>query len=136
MGARVLDAFSPPPGLPRDTDASIRFVEDISQSDACHSLSIEGYSVSAELIERVRGGNWDPDHHDADRQSRDALAARGYWQAFQVVKANVAEIIGGANPGQLVRNTHPDWYRELFQPRVTAGSLSARALPRYPNHPL
>ena len=64
----------------------MRFVDEIYQSDAYHSLSIEGYSVSAELIERVRAGNWDPDHHDADRQSRDALAARGYWQAFQVVK--------------------------------------------------
>jgi len=133
MRARVLDVFPPPPGLPRDTDAYIRFVEDIYQSDAYHSLSIEGYSVSAELIERVRAGNWDPDHHDADRQSRDALAARGYWQAFQVVKANVGEIIGGANPGQLVRNTHRDWYRELFQPCVTAGILPARALAGYRN---
>jgi len=43
------------------------------------------------LIERVRAGNWDPDHHDADRQSRDALAARGYWQAFQIVTANVGK---------------------------------------------
>jgi len=120
-------------GLPRDTDAYMRFVEDIYQSDAYHSLSIEGYSVSAELIDRVRAGNWDPDHHDADRQSRDALAARGYWQAFQVVKANVGEIIGGANPGLLVRNTHREWYRELFQPCVTAGILPARALAGYRN---
>lgn len=133
MRARVLDVFPPAPGLPRDTDAYMRFVEDIYQSDAYHSLSIEGYSVSAELVERVRAGNWDPDHHDADRQSRDALAARGYWQAFQVVKANVGEIIGGANPGQLVRNTHRDWYRELFQPCVTAGILPARALAGYRN---
>jgi fido (protein-threonine AMPylation protein) len=133
MRARVLDVFPPPPGLPRDTDAYMRFVEDIYQSDAYHSLSIEGYSVSAELIERVRAGNWNPDHHDADRQSRDALAARGYWQAFQVVKADVGEIIGGANPGQLVRNTHRDWYRELFQPCVTAGILPARALAGYRN---
>jgi hypothetical protein len=108
MRARVLNVFPPAPGLPRDTDAYLRFVEDIYQSDAYHSLSIEGYSVSAELIERVRAGNWDPDHHDADRQSRDALAARGYWQAFQAVKENVGEIISGANPGQLVRNTHRD----------------------------
>ena len=82
--------FPPAPGLPHDREAYLRFVDDIYQSDAYHSLSIEGYSVSAELIERVRAGNWDPDHHDDDRQSRDALAARGYWQAFQIVKANVA----------------------------------------------
>ena len=65
--------------LPVGKDAYLKFVEDNYRSDAYHSLSIEGYSVSPELIERVRAGNWDTDKHDADRQSRDALAARGYW---------------------------------------------------------
>ena len=87
MRAQVRGIFPPPPGLPQDREAYMQFVEDIYRSDAYHSLSIEGYSVSADLIERVRAGNWDPDHHDADPQSRDALAARGYWQAFQIVKA-------------------------------------------------
>ena len=58
-------------------------MDEIYKSDAYHSLSIEGYSVTPALIERVQRGDWDPDHHDDDRQSRDALAARGYWQAFQ-----------------------------------------------------
>ena len=93
-------------------------------SDAYHSLSIEGYSVTPELIERVRSGSWDPDHHDDDRQNRNALAARGYWQGFRTVKATVAEIIAGANPGALVRTAHRDWYRELFQPCVAGGSGS------------
>jgi Fic/DOC family len=92
---------------------------------------IEGYTVSAELIERVRAGNWNPDHHDADRQNRDALAARGYWQAFQSVKGNVAEIIGGGNPGSLVRKSHREWYRELFQPCVAAGLIAPAALAGY-----
>lgn len=133
MRAHVHDIFPPPPGLPKDRSAFMQFVEDIYQSDAYHSLSIEGYSVSADLVERVRVGNWDPDRHDPDRQSRDALAARGYWQAFQIVKANVGEIIAGANPGQLVRTTHRDWYRELFQPCVTAGLIPPRALAGYRN---
>ena len=133
MRASVLDLFPPQPGLPRDTVAYMRFVEDVYQNDAYHSLSIEGYSVSAELIERVRAGNWAPDHFDSDRQSRDALAARGYWQAFQIVKANVGAIVGGAEPGRLVRGAHRDWYRELFQPCVTAGILPASALAGYRN---
>jgi hypothetical protein len=29
------------------------------QSDACHSLSIEGYRVNNELIERVKAGGWE-----------------------------------------------------------------------------
>jgi fido (protein-threonine AMPylation protein) len=133
MRQKVLEVFPAPPGLPRDTSAYMKSVEDIYQSDAYHSLSIEGYTVSAELIERVRAGGWDPDHHDADRQSRDALAARGYWQAFRIVEANVGEIISGADPGGLVRTTHRDWYRELFQPCVAAGILTPGALAGYRN---
>jgi fido (protein-threonine AMPylation protein) len=133
MRTQVLDVFPAPPGLPEDRDAFMQFVEEIYESDAYHSLSIEGYSVAADLIERVRAGNWNPDHHDHDRQNRDALAARGYWQAFQIVKANVGEIIAGANPGHLVRTAHRDWYRELFQPCVTAGLIPPRALAGYRN---
>jgi fido (protein-threonine AMPylation protein) len=133
MRGPVLKAFPKPPGLPRNRDAYLKFVDDIYKSDAYHSLSIEGYRVTPELIERVRLGNWDPDHHDDDRRNRDALAARGYWQAFQAVKSNIAEIIAGGNPGTLVRTTHRDWYRELFQPCVAAGLISASALAGYRN---
>ena len=133
MRGPVLEVFPQPPGLPEDQEEYLRRVQEIYRSDAYHSLSIEGYSVTADLIERVRAGNWDPDHHDADRQSRDALAARGYWQASQVVKENVARIIGGANPGTLVRNSHREWYRELFQPCVVSGLVGPGALAGYRN---
>jgi fido (protein-threonine AMPylation protein) len=133
MRGAVLDIFPPPPGLPRDTEGFLKFVDDIYRADAYHSLSIEGYSVSAALIERVRAGNWDPDHYADDRQSRDALAARGYWQAFQVVKANVGDILGGTNAGALARTAHREWYRELFQPCVAVGLLAPGALAGYRN---
>ena len=87
--------FPKAPGLPKDKEAYLRFVDEIYQSDAYHSLSIEGYTVTPALIERVRQGDWDPENHDDDRKNRDALAARGYWQAFQIVKGIVAEVIGG-----------------------------------------
>ncbi len=131
MREPVIATFPKPPGLPKDQDAYLTFIDEIYKSDAYHSLSIEGYSVTPELIDRVRAGNWDPDHHDDDRRNRDALAARGYWQAFQVVKGTVAEIIAGANPGTLVRTAHRDWYRELFQPCVAAGLLRPSALAGY-----
>ncbi len=133
MRRTVLEIFPPPPGLPRDPEAFLKSVDDIYRADAYHSLSIEGYSVSVALIERVRAGNWDPDHHDDDRQNRDALAARGYWQAFQVVKANISDIIRGTNAGALVRTAHREWYRELFQPCVAAGLLTPGALAGYRN---
>ena len=132
MRGSVVETFPKAPGLPKNKDGYLRFVDEIYRHDAYHSLSIEGYTVTPALIERVRGG-WDPDHHDDDRKNRDALAARGYWQAFQIVKGTVAEIIGGTNPGKLVRTAHKDWYRELFQPCVAAGLIPAGALAGYRN---
>ena len=133
MREPVIAAFPKAPGLPKNRDDYLKFVDEIYKSDAYHSLSIEGYSVTPELIGRVRSGDWNPDCHDPDRQNRDALAARGYWQAFRVVKATVSDIIAGANPGTLVRMAHREWYRELFQPCVAVGLLRPGALAGYRN---
>jgi len=64
MRGAVVETFPEEPGLSRDRDAYLRFVDGIYQSDAYHSLSIEGYSVTPETIERVRQGDWDPEHHE------------------------------------------------------------------------
>jgi fido (protein-threonine AMPylation protein) len=132
----VVASFPKAPGLPKDKDAYLKLVEGIYKSDAYHSLSIEGYSVTPELIERVKAGNWNPQDNEADRQNHDALAARGYWQAFQKVKESVSQIIAGAAPGPLVRTAHRDWYRELFQPSVAAGLLRPGVLAGYRQHPV
>lgn len=132
----VIAEFPKAPGLPASKKDYLRFVDEIYQSDAYHSLSIEGYRVTPELIERVRGGNWNPNDSEADRENRDALAARGYWQAFQSVKEAVALIIGGRDAGTLIRTAHRDWYRELFQPSVAAGLIGAAALAGYRNQPV
>lgn len=129
----VIENFPQAPGLPKNTKQYLSFVDNIYKSDAYHSLSIEGYSVTPALIDRVQRGDWDPDHHNDDRKNRDALAARGYWQAFQTVKTSVAEIIKGANAGVLVRTAHKNWYGELFQPCVAAGLIPAAALAGYRN---
>ena len=133
MRGVIVETFPKAPGLPRNRGKYLRLVDDMYKSDAYHSLSIEGYSVTAALIERVQRGDWDLDHHDDDRQSRDALAARGYWQAFQKVKETVGEVIAGGNAGVLTRTAHKEWYRELFQPCVTAGLIQAGALAGYRN---
>lgn len=133
MREAVIAAFPKPPGLPADKKAFLSDIDGIYQTDAYHSLSIEGYHVTPELIERVRSGAWNPATHDADRQNRDALAARGYWQAFQVVKTSVSEILDGASAGKVAREAHRNWYRELFQPCIAAGLLPATALAGYRN---
>lgn len=132
----VIEIFPKAPGLPADKDAYMKFVEDIYQNDAYHSLSIEGYSVTPELIDRVREGSWNPEIDEEDRKNRDALAARGYYLAFQKVKDSVAAFINGKPAGTLTRDTHREWYRELFAPSVTAGILKASALAGYRNHPV
>ena len=71
MRRTVTENFPKAPGLPKDKGAYLHFIDGIYKSDAYHSLSIEGYSVTPALIERVRRV---PDHHEDDRKSRDALA--------------------------------------------------------------
>lgn len=136
MRGTVIGIFPKAPGLPKDKGAYLKHIDEIYGNDAYHSLSIEGYSVTPEIIDRVRMGNWNPDNDEADRKSRDALAARGYWQAFHAVKDAVGKVIGGENPGALARAAHKDWYRELFAPCVTAGLIPAGALAGYRNFPV
>lgn len=135
MRSAVLERFPRPPGLPADITAYLHQVEDVYAADAYNSLSIEGYKVSPELIERVRSGNWNPDDA-ADREHHDALAARGYWQAFQKVKSTVSRVIQGANAGEAAQADHGTWYREMFGPSVTAGILKPGDLAGYRNGPV
>ena len=132
----VLDTFPKAPGIPMNSEGYLSFIDDIYTSDAYHSLSIEGYSVSPELVERVRSGAWNPKESATDAESKNALAARGYWQAFQLVKKSVAKVISGKEPGALIRATHREWYRELFQPFVMAGVIPATALAGYRRNPV
>ena len=70
----VIGNLPAPSALPTDIGAALKEVEDRYVSDAYHSLSIEGYRVTPELIERVRSGKWDPD--GPDKGARDAMAAK------------------------------------------------------------
>jgi hypothetical protein len=104
--------------------------------DAYHSLSIEGYKVTDELIEKVRSGNWQPDTNASDSEQRNAMAARGYWQAFQAVKESIRKILAGRNSGEVADTDHRGWYRELFAPSVAAGLLKPSNLAGYRYPPL
>ncbi|GAB1473464.1 Fic family protein [Bacteroidota bacterium] len=112
-------------------EACLKDIDAQYKLDAYHSLSIEGYKVTDELIEKVKSGNWKPDKDTSDAEQRNAMAARGYWQAFQAVKESVKNILGGDNPGETVNNDHRVWYRELFAPAVVVGLLKASDLTGY-----
>ena len=132
----ILGIFPDEPGMPADKDTYLAVIDDIYVNDAYHSLSIEGYSVTTELIEQVRQGSFDPLGNVEHKKDVDALAARGYWQAFQSVRASIERILTGVSVGQAARQDHDSWYEELFRPSVTAGILKAGALAGYRNHPV
>lgn len=136
MREDVIERFPPPSPPPNDIDAYLQSVEDVYVTDAYHSLSIEGYRVSPELIDRVRSGTWNPDSVEEDRTHRDALAARGYWQAFQRVKLSVRKVLEGTNPGEVVDADLGDWYRELFAPSASAGLMEQANLAGYRSGPV
>ena len=133
MRGLVIERFPKEPERLKDIDAYMERVEKIYVKDAYHSLSIEGYRVSPELIERVRRDAWNPDENEDDREHRNALAARGYWQAYQAVHESVRKVLEGDNPAAVGDDDHGDWYREMFGPSVTAGLLRTADLAGYRN---
>jgi Fic family protein len=128
-----MDVLPDPPQV-QTTEAYLERVEAMYERDAYHSLSIEGYRVTPQVIARVRTGAWGPDE---DRESRDALAARGYWQAFQRVKEATAEVLADpASAAAVTDAQHRAWYRDLFQPAVDAGILGQAQLAGYRSNPV
>jgi fido (protein-threonine AMPylation protein) len=133
MREPVIERFPKAPGVPRNAGAYMKRVEEAYVTDAYHSLSIEGYRVTPELIERVRSGTWNPETNEQDREQTDAMAARGYWQAYQVVEKSIGRVLQGENPGVVAEEDHRAWYREMFAPSVTAGILKPADLAGYRN---
>src|SRR6266699_865052 len=133
MREPVIDRFPKAPSMPRNIEAYMKRVNDAYVTDAYHSLSIEGYRVTPELIERVRNGTWNADATKGDREQRNAMAARGYWQAYQAVQKSVGRVLHAENAGQVADEDHGTWYRELFAPSVAVGLLERADLAGYRN---
>lgn len=136
MREDVIDLLPKAQPIANDIDAYLKQIDEIYVTDAYHSLSIEGYRVSRDLIEKVRSGTWEPNGNEEDRALKDALAARGYWEAFQRVKESVRLVLQGTNAGDIIENDLSDWYRTLFAPSVTAGILKASQLAGYRASPV
>lgn len=133
MRQPIIDRFPTAPGLARNTGAYMKRVQEAYVTDAYHSLSIEGYRVTTELIERVRSGTWNTEGNEHDREQTNAMAARGYWQAFQVVEKSIGRVLQGENPGRVAEAGHREWYRAMFAPSVAAGILRPSDLAGYRN---
>jgi len=127
----VLRTFPAEPGIPSDIDTFMDNVEENYKTDAYHSLSIEGYRVTPELIQKVASGDWNPDRNNTDAEMKNAMAAHGYWLAHNEVKKTIRRIMAGVNPGVAFRQDHAAWYRNLFSPNVDAGFLKPADLAGY-----
>jgi hypothetical protein len=108
-------------------------IQEIYVHDAYNSLSIEGYQVSEDLIEKISYGEWDPDTKEADGKDRDAMAAKGYFDAFGSVLLSLEKIHGGDDVIETLKIDFMDWRRQLFGQSVRAGILPASALAGYRN---
>lgn len=127
MRPAVVANFPAAPGAP-DAEAYLDRVEEIYAHDAYNSLSIEGYQVTPELIERIASSKWNPGENKEDQEQRNAMAAKGYREAFKLVKQSLTEILGGKPAATTVDRDMPGWYRALFSPSVQSGLLPAFAL--------
>lgn len=136
MQEGVLQVFDDRPPRTVDPAEYLADVDERYAADAYNSLSIEGYRVTPELIERVRKGDWSPSTSEADNQQSNALAARGYYQAFQAVKASIAQVLTGESSAEVIERDLQAWYRDMFSPAVTAGLLQAGQLAGYRNNPV
>ena len=82
----------------------------------------------------MRSGQWDALSNKSDVDYLNAIAARGYWQAFNEVKKSIIKILDGDCSGQVVSEDHGNWYRALYGSSVTAGLLKPADLAGYRNH--
>jgi len=132
----VIKHFPKGPAKKINSKDYLKSVDQIYTTDAYHSLSIERYKVSAELIELVSTGNWDLEDNESHKELKNAMAARGYYGTTQVVKQSIQKIIDGTNAGLVIDQDHSIWYRELFAPSVTAGICKPSDLAGYRNRPV
>jgi len=102
--------------------------------DAYHSLSIEGYQVTTELIEKIKHGKWNPAQNNEDRETREALAAKGYYEAFEALKAHIVEKLDAKEKiEEDISKLQSTLYKKLFLPSVQSNIIQASDLIGYRN---
>jgi Fic family protein len=112
MRETVVHVFPAAPEARPDRDAYLRSMDDVFARDAFHSLALEGYRITPEVIQRAATAASDPVGGD-ERRGREVLDARAYWRSFQLVKQTVAKVLAGENAGALTRTAYVLWQREL-----------------------
>lgn len=118
----------------QDVDSILAMMDANYVKDSYNSLSIEGYKITEGLLERVRSGNWDPKNDEQDKDRKNALAARGYYQAYQLLRDSIASVFAGKDPAEVYAKEHQAWHFQLFEPCGRAGIIKASDLVGYRTH--
>ena len=119
-----------------DLDKMLEKVDKIYVHDAYNSLSIEGYIVTEELIQKIADGSFDAEASEEDKKQEAAMAAKGYYLAFQEVKDFIKNNYGKSNNEIKIAQEVSTWYRNLFTPKVQSGLAKASLLIGYRNKPV
>jgi Fic family protein len=130
MREAVIENFPAPPESQPSKEVYFEKAAAIYKHDAYNSLSIEGYVVTLELIEKIRDGVFNQDTEESRRQ-QDAMAAKGYFLAHEAVMRSIARIFDGENPGAVAGRDVQTWYAQLHQPHVDVGIIPAYSLAGY-----
>ncbi|MFK5913633.1 MAG: Fic family protein [Woeseiaceae bacterium] len=120
----------------RPIDETLTMINEVYVHDAYNSLSIEGYKVTPDLIERVSKGDWSPETIERDHEAKDALAARGYYDAFNKVLESITAARNEEDLNLLIDVGITQWYTSLFSPCVVAGIVSASDLAGFRKGPI
>ena len=134
MRETVMNVMSGVQSVRQDEASVLAMMDTTYVKDSYNSLSIEGYKITEGLLERVRSGAWNPEKDEEDKERRNALAARGYYQAYELLKQGVAECFAGKSPAELYVKGHQGWHFQLFEPCIRSGIVKASDLMGYRRH--
>lgn len=134
MRPAVLENFPAPEGG-ADAKTYMEKAHRLYRYDAYHSLSIEGFKVTPELVARIAAGAAGANDPSLDEEN-DRLAAKGYSLAHDAVLESIGKIFRGDSPGKVAEADLPYWYSQLHAPFVQAGRLSAADLAGYRGRPV
>jgi Fic family protein len=129
----IIKLFPQPIRNARDRADLFKNINSIYAQDAYHSLSIEGYQVSEELIEKIAAGDWHPEQNSEDFQHKNAMAAKGYYEAFNAVKNTINQMMNSNSPIAVLQKEFSSWYLALFSPAVKAGIVPVEQLAGFRN---
>lgn len=132
----IIDLFQGYELTKLSTEQYLTTAIELHQDDAYHSLSIEGYQVTTELIAQVESGDWDAEKSVKMADQRNTLAARGYYEAFLAVQESTKAVLSGKSPGKIARRDLSDWYQSLWSPCVKARLIPYANTLGYRNGPV